>query len=141
MAFSQQVPSTPRQNVNGNGQAPVGKTVKTVTGQYLAKATTKGYPAWQRAEDAARWQRGELTIKPTAKLAANVFGVNARQMSAARERLERQERGKRFGANGGSVPGLSDDAVERIVIEIGPDRIWRAVDKITQPELPLVAAE
>jgi hypothetical protein len=61
--------------------------------------------------------------------------------SAARDRIEQHERRKRFGANGGSVPGLSDDAIERIVVEIGPERIWRAVDKITQPKLPLVAAE
>jgi hypothetical protein len=119
-----------------NGQAPA---AKVITGQYLAKASR--YPQWQRAEDAVRWLRGELQIKPTVKQAAATFGVNARQMLAARERLERQERGKRFGANGGSVPGLSDDAIQRIVIEIGPERIWKAVDKITQPDLPLVAAE
>jgi hypothetical protein len=36
---------------------------------------------------------------------------------------------------------LSDDAVERIVSEIGVDRFWRAVDMLTQPQPPLVAAE
>jgi hypothetical protein len=36
---------------------------------------------------------------------------------------------------------LSDAAVERIVAEVGVDRIWRAIDKLTAPELPLAAAE
>jgi hypothetical protein len=40
-----------------------------------------------------------------------------------------------------SVSTLSDGQIERIVIKIGPERIWRAVDRLTQPELPLVAAE
>ena len=79
-------------------------------------------------------------IKPTAKLAADVFGVDARRMAEARKRFEQRERAKRH-LNGGSVPGLSDDAVERIVAEVGVDRIWRAVDRLTQPQLPLQAAE
>lgn len=36
---------------------------------------------------------------------------------------------------------LSEDAVERIVVEVGVDRIRRAIDRLTEPELPLVAAE
>jgi hypothetical protein len=36
---------------------------------------------------------------------------------------------------------LSDDEVKNIVAEVGIERCWRAVEKITQPELPMVAAE
>ena len=46
---------------------PTTSQVKIITGQRLAKASV-GYPALLRAEDAVRWQRGELQIKPTAKL-------------------------------------------------------------------------
>jgi hypothetical protein len=115
-----------------NGQAPA---TKTVTGQYLAKATVN-YPPWRRAEDAARWLRGELTIKPTLKLAAETFGVSVPLVAQAREWLERV---KRHG-NGGTTT-LSDDAIDRIVVEVGPERVMCSLDRITQPQLPLVAAE
>jgi hypothetical protein len=35
---------------------------------------------------------------------------------------------------------LSDDEVKSIVVELGPERVLRIVDKLTSPELPLVAA-
>jgi hypothetical protein len=120
-----------------NGQASDTNKV-TVSGQFLAKATVN-YPKRQRAEDAVRWQRGELQIKSTVKLAAKTFGVSLPLVAEARKRFEQRERAKRF--NGGSTT-LSDSAIEGIVREVGVDRIWRAVDKLTSPELPLgVAAE
>jgi hypothetical protein len=121
-----------------NGQ----QAVKIVRGQYLARASTH-YPPWRRAEDAVEWLKGEVAISPpTAKSAATLFRVNSVQMKAARERLEQMKRGKRHHANGnGSTTTLSDDAVERIVAEVGFERIWRAYEKLTQPELPLAAAE
>jgi hypothetical protein len=115
-----------------------GQITKTVTGQYLAKATVN-YSPRRRAADAVRWLRGELAIKPTLKLAAKTFGVSVPLVAEVRDRLEQRERSKRHG-NGGTTT-LSDDAVERIVMEIGPERILRVVDKLTQPQLPLVAAE
>jgi hypothetical protein len=36
---------------------------------------------------------------------------------------------------------LSDNEVKRIVAELGPERVMCALDRITQPQLPLVAAE
>jgi hypothetical protein len=36
---------------------------------------------------------------------------------------------------------LSDDEIKTIVVELGPERVLRVVDKLTSPELPLVAAE
>jgi hypothetical protein len=119
-----------------NGQASDTK-VTVVTGQYIARATVN-YPSRQRAEGAVRWFRGELTIKPTVKLAAKTFGVSLQLVAEARKRFEQRERAKRF--NGGTTT-LSDSAIEGIVREVGVDRIWRAVDKLTSPEPPLVAAE
>jgi hypothetical protein len=105
-------------------------------GRFLAKATTN-YPAALRAEDAVHWMRGEVRIWPTATQARRLFRVNAQQLRLARERIEYRERAKQrvFGVG---TTTLSDDAVERIVVEVGPERIWKAVDRLTQPP---VAAE
>jgi hypothetical protein len=117
-----------------NGQAT------TVTGEHIAKATVN-YAPQQRADDAARWLRGELTVRPTVALAARTFGVSVPLVVAARERFAQRERSpKRFG-NGGTAATLTDSVLERIVCEIGVDRVWRVIDRLTQPELPLVAAE
>jgi hypothetical protein len=117
-----------------NGQAPA---PRVVTGQYLARAVY--YPKWYRASDAARWLRGELAVKPTLKLAAETFGVSVPLVAAARERFERQERSKRPGNGGTSA--LSDSAIDNIVREVGPERVMCSLDRITQPQLPLAAAE
>jgi hypothetical protein len=136
MLHKQEIP-VPTAGVYTNGaSAPAGKAVKTVTGEFIAKATVN-YPPWRRALDAVRWLRGQIIIEPpTLKLAAKTFGVSVPSVIAARKRLEQRERGKKH-ANGGGSTGLSDDAVERIVTEVGVDRIWRAVDRLTQPQLPL----
>jgi hypothetical protein len=117
------------------GQAPA---TPIVTGQRIARATIN-YAPQQRAADAARWLRGELSIKPTVALAARTFGVSVPLVVEAHERLEQSERAKRFGNGGTAI--LSDSAIEKLVREVGVDRVWRAVDKLTSPELPLVAAE
>jgi hypothetical protein len=118
-----------------NGQAPA---TRVVTGQYLAKATVN-YPKWHRAKDAARWLRGELAIKPTIKLAAKTFGVSLPLVAEAREWFAQQERAKHRGNGGTSA--LSDSAIDNIVREVGPERVMCSLDRITQPQLPLAAAE
>lgn len=35
---------------------------------------------------------------------------------------------------------LSDDEVKSIVVELGPERVLRVVDRLTSPELPFVVA-
>jgi hypothetical protein len=117
-----------------NGQAP---QKKAVPGQFIARATSS-YPRNRRAEDAAQWLRGKIEVAPTLKLAAETFGVQPAEVKAARKRLEQSERAKHF--NGGSTI-LSDSVIENIVREVGVDRVWRAVDRLTQPEMSLVAAE
>src|SRR5262249_44806750 len=110
-----------------NGQSPA---APIVTAQPIAKAKVN-YAPQQRATDAARWLRGELSIKPTVALAARTFGVSVPLITEARERLEQRERAKHLAA-------LSDNVIEHIVREVGVDRVWRAVDRLTAP---LVAAE
>ena len=58
-----------------NGEAMPDPAPDGVTGQRIAKATIN-YAPQQRAADAARWLRGELSIKPTVALAARTFGVS-----------------------------------------------------------------
>src|SRR5262245_30995266 len=78
-------------------------------GQFIARATTS-YPRNCRAEDAAQWLRGKVEVVPTLKLAAETFGVQPAEVMAARKRLEQRERAKHL---------LSDNAIERIVREVG----------------------
>jgi hypothetical protein len=116
----------------------------------LAK-TFRTYPKRQRARDAASWIRGEVTVTPTIKLAASVFGISPPLMKAQLDRrrggdYDRDHRrparaGQTHGNGSGNASQLSDDVVERIVAEVGVDRIWRVVEKLTQPQLPLQAAE
>jgi hypothetical protein len=127
-------------STSAHGQAPA-RPPKTVTGQRLAKSST-GYPWWARADDAARWLEGEVVVKPTAKLACATFNISYPRLKQAQRRLARLERSKHYDNGNGSVaPALSDDVVQRFVIEIGPDRILHALDRVTSPELPLQAAE
>jgi hypothetical protein len=112
---------------------------KIVTGQRLAKSST-GYPWWARAEDAARWLRGEVVVKPTAKLVCATFNISYPRLKQAQRQLALLERTKHHG-NGSVAPAMSDDVVQRFVVEIGPDRILHALDRVTAPKLPLQAAE
>jgi hypothetical protein len=129
-------------NITLKVQAPA-KPTKTVTGQRLAKASS-GYPWWVRAEDAARWLKGEVAIKPTAKLACAVFNVSYPRLKDAQERLDLNQHyfdEKHGNGNGTSAAALSDAVIENVVLEIGPDRILAALDRVTAPELPLQAAQ
>jgi hypothetical protein len=124
-------------NLSGALPQALTKPVKTITGLYLAKATRK-YPAWRRAKDAVGWLKGEVVIVPTAKLACSVFSVSYPRLKQA-EAWHHFE--KHVNGTGAGATALSDEVVERIVAEVGVERIWRVVEKLTQPELPLVAAE
>jgi len=53
-------------------RAPVKVTIGEL---FLAKAT-RAYPAWRRAEDAARCMKGEVVITPTAKLVRAIFRIS-----------------------------------------------------------------
>jgi hypothetical protein len=128
--------------------------VNVISSLHLAKAF-RSYPKWRRALYAAGWVRGEVIVTPTIELAASVFGISPPLVKAQLEReyvrdcdqghvLDRDHRRPaRAGQpqGNGSASDLSDDAIDRLVAEVGVDRIWRALDKLTQPQLPLQAAE
>jgi hypothetical protein len=125
--------------------ASPGQVPKIVTGERLAKSTV-GYPWWVRAQDAALWLAGEAEVKPTAKLACAVFGVSYPRLRQAQARLRRRDRSKpHVNGNGrsanGHAPNLDDGNLDRIVAALGADRVLASLDRVTQPQLPLQAAE
>lgn len=66
-------------------------------------------------------------------------------VAAARERFAQREHAARTLVvrvmHNGRSAVLSDSVLENLVREVGIDRVWRAVDRLTAPELPLIAAE
>jgi hypothetical protein len=118
------------------GQAPA----RLINGLYIAKAF-RSYTKWKRVCDAVGWVRGEVAVTPTIKLAATVFGVSPALVTKARAQLERREQGKHHANGNGGAASLSDEALDRIVAAIGADRMLAAIDRATQPQLPLAAAE
>jgi hypothetical protein len=133
-ALFEQVPAQSTEHVTVGKVVTVEKVGKVVTGQHLAKATVN-YPKWKRARDAAAWARGEVMVTPTIRLAALVFGISPPLVKAELERRERS----RHHTNG--TTALSDDVLDRIVCAIGADRMLAAIDRATQPQLALPAAE
>jgi hypothetical protein len=105
----------------------------------------------ERDVDAAAWVLRELDVEPTNKLAAAVFDTTEARVSKARRLLE--QRGRRH--NGGGhhnckpVSTLTDREVDRLVEQVGAELVeklgaeacLRFLDRATQPELPLRAAE
>jgi hypothetical protein len=110
-----QIPA-PTAGVHTNGQAPAGKTVKgAVTGQQR-RALRKLF-------------RDLVTFTGTA---ASELAAAPRSKAPQRPRQRLLYR---------SADSLTDADLDRLVAEIGIDRIWRAVEKLTQPPLPFMAAE
>ena len=118
---------------SGNGQG----ARKTISALHISKAR-KTYFKHQRVVDAAGWVRGEVRVAPTLKLAAAVFGVPLAEIRRLVRWRKQHDLGKQ--SNGGTT-ALSDTAIDNIVMEIGPERFLQSIDRLTQPKLPLVAAE
>jgi hypothetical protein len=116
------------------GQAPA-RPIKIVSSLHLAKAFR--YPKWKRGHDAAGWIRGEVAVTPTLKLAASVFGVSPPLVKA---QLDRRAKHHANDNSDASYP-MTDDALDRLGAAIGADRVLAAIDRGTQPQLPLAAAE
>ena len=130
------------------GQA-FAKPAKVVTGQFVARATH--YTKWERARDAALWLRGEVQVVPTTKDAVEFFGISVSLIAeAGRWHDEHTKLNGNGTGNSTAVPALSDAIIDSVIAEIGPDRIlpligpdriFAFLDRVTQPELPLQAAE
>ena len=83
----------------------------------VAKSSTR-YPRWVRAGEAARWLRGEVVVEPTAKMACAVFAISYPRLKKAQARLDRNKHHfDEKHVNGNGTPTLSDEFVERIVVE------------------------
>jgi hypothetical protein len=115
------------------------KPVKLVTAEFLNKAAH--FSKEDRAEFAAGWLRGLVAVKPTLALAALVFRVSTPLIVAARRQLDEHTNGTGTRITGPAIsPVISDSVIDNMITELGPDRVWAALDRWTAPELPLVAA-
>jgi hypothetical protein len=127
-----------------------GKT-RVITAESIAKR--RYYFQEERDNDAAEWLRRQLDVAPTAKLAAEVFGTTVARVTKARRLLDRRDRlhagGHRDAGdhhhhhnhNGKPVPTPTDREADRLVEWLGAARVLAALDRATEPELPLRAAE
>ena len=130
-------------------QAAANGKRRAISAETIAKR--RYYPQDERDVDAAAWVLRELDVEPTNKLAAAVFDTTVARVSKARRLLE--QRGRRH--NGGGhhnckpVSTLTDREVDRLVEQVGAELVeklgaeacLRFLDRATQPELPLRAAE
>jgi hypothetical protein len=105
------IPAPPA-GVYTNGRVPAGETVKTVTGQ----------------------QRRALRKLLRDLVAFTGTAIN--DLAAAPRKTPQRKRQRLLYRRADT---LSDDEVKSIVVELGPERVLRVVDKLTSLELPLVA--
>jgi len=122
--FCNEAIPAPMAGVYTNGQAPVGKTVKTVTGQYIAKAHLTRR---QRAKLAAEASKGAVNIYPlTAQQAALVARVPRLDVTVARRNGKHTK-----GRSNGHAETLAQhiarsSSAERLAAAriIGPAELW-----------------
>ena len=112
---------------------------------------TRGYlghkrPDWERADLAAKAYLQKRPIEaPTLHQIAFAYRVSVgsiqRRLNTKRITVDIVERlAQAPWQFPPGVPALSDCAVENIVAKVGVERIWQALDKLTQPELSLLVA-
>jgi histone H3/H4 len=88
----------------------------------LVRNESAQYKGWI----AAKLVSGEWPYVPTPAEAARLLGTHARLVHKAL----------------GSTPKpLTDAAIDRLIQRAGVERVWAALDRLTQPPLPLIAAE
>jgi hypothetical protein len=102
-----------------------------ITGQSIAKS------AWGprlRARRAAEWRLGLITVDPTIRLAADVFGVSVPLVVDAIKEIETTTTIKVAATmvNGSKV---SDATIRWVVQDAGVERVWNAIKQ--QLELSL----
>jgi hypothetical protein len=124
------------------GQAPA-KPVKTISVEHLNKATRLSKE--DRAEIGALWLCGKIVIKPTQTLVALVLHISIpliRRRLAEHAKLDGNGAGSSdSNGNGSGTTVLSRDVIKNMIIETGPDLFWDVFTELTQPQLPLQAAE
>jgi len=118
MLCKQEIPA-PTAGVYTNGQAPAGNTAKTVTGQ-------------------AESVKQRRALRKLLRDLVAFTGTAINDLAATPRKAPQPKRQRLLYRRADT---LTDADLAVLVAEVGVDRIWRAVDKITQPKLPLVAAE
>jgi hypothetical protein len=119
MLSKQEIPA-PTAGVYTNGQAPAGKTVKTVTGQ----------------ADSVKQRRRALRKLLRDLVAFTGTAIN--DLAATPRKAPQPKRQRLLYRRADSLNDADPDA---LVGEIGIGRWWAAAERATQPKLPLVAAE
>ena len=114
--LSKQAIPAPTAGVYTNGQAPAGKAV---TGQ----------------ADLVKQRRA---LRKLFRDLVAFTGTAINDLAATPRKAPQRKRQRLLYRRGDS---LTDDEVKSIVAELGPGRVMRALDRLTQPKLPLVAAE
>ena len=85
----------------------------------------RGLSPQLRAIVGAKLATGAWEYRPSPAEAAEIVQTHARLIHAALGR---------------SPKALTDAELDRLIERIGPDRIWRAVDRLTSPTLPFATA-
>ena len=105
--------------VHTGGQAPAGKTVKTVTSIFPPAALAR----------ALRKLLRDLVV---------FAGTSINDLASTPRRKPSQTKRQRLLYR--RADSLTDADLDRLVANIGVERIWRAVDRLTQPPLPFMTA-
>jgi hypothetical protein len=108
-----QIIPTPKVGVYTNGHAPADKVVKT--------------------DKVVTGQQKKSLRKLSRDLVAAINDLTATPRKAPQPKRQRLLYR--------CADSLTDAELAVLVAEVGVERIWRALDRLTQPELPLVAAE
>ena len=118
-------------------QSPA-SVVRTISGQSIAKTPWWRGDARKRARLAAEWRTGTLTVKPTVKLASEVFRVSEQLVRQATAKLQNGA----AALNG--TPVLPVNPVESIwwtglteperdeFVRAHFDSIWASVERLTR---------
>jgi hypothetical protein len=118
MLCKQEIPA-PTAGVYTNGQALAGNNVKTVTGQ----------------SESVKQRRA---LRKLLRDLVAFTGTAINDLAATPRKASQPKRQRLLYRRADS---LTDADLDALVGEIGIDRWWAAAERVTQPQLPLVAAE
>jgi hypothetical protein len=107
-----------------------GWSTRQAAGAFCVNAAYLGLARQLNDDDRLKLARGELKL--------SALWRNYRERLAARRKAPQLKRQRLLYRRADT---LTDADLAVLVAEVGVERIWRTVDKITQPQLPLVAAE
>jgi hypothetical protein len=117
--------------------SPADPAIKRISGRILAKRIRKdAFDLVHRARLALQLQRGEVVIgNLTAKQARQLVGISVDVLAAARQVMPAAPRPRtRTVRNRVTYKrDLSEGDVERLIAQLGEERVLAALDRVTQP--------